>query len=102
MGDLSETGSRLQCTDHSLCTGEVAAGAVTWKWPAMSDEKSVPVDPVAAAEAADGHEIEDESKLKSREAAEQDSALGKLTDRVSLQQEIQSLQCVERVRHSST
>ena len=50
----------------------------------MSDEKSLPVDPAAAAEAAEGHEVEDESKLKSREAAEQDSALGKLTDRVRL------------------
>ena len=44
----------------------------------------MPVDPAAAAEAAEGHEVEDESKLKSREAAEQDSALGKLTDRVRL------------------
>ena len=44
----------------------------------MSDEKAVPVDPEAAAEGA----VADESKLKTREAAEQDSALGKLTDRV--------------------
>ena len=48
----------------------------------MSDEKAVPVDPEAAAEAAEGAEVDDAAKLKTREAAEQDSALGKLTDRV--------------------
>ena len=47
----------------------------------MSDEKAVPVDPEAAAEAAEGADVQDPAKLKTREAAEQDSALGKLTDR---------------------
>ena len=49
----------------------------------MSDEKAVPVDPETAAEAAEGADVDDEKKLQTREAAEQDSALGKLTDRVS-------------------